>query len=150
MGQKLKILTIMTSMILLSGILGFGFSAYAQESPADLPPQAEAGTAAGCEVSDDRSNERASAAARNPHCEDDTPPPDPLPASDCDKDSNGEITAAEIEACFGPEIDPVTGQQIIDQATIVVTNDNDVIDTADELVELNAVLELFGLPPGSC
>jgi len=131
MGQKLKIWATMTSMILLSGILGFGSSAYAQESPADLPPQAEAGAAKGCEESGDRSNERASAAARNPHCEE-PEPPRTIEGSPCNTNSDFEITSAELqtELLFS----------VGDANNAITVADTDVsggVDTLDELALLN-------------
>jgi len=131
MGQKLKIWATMTSIVLLSGMLGFGFSAYAQESPADLPPQSDAGQAQGCEESGDRSNERASAAARNPHCEEEPPA-----FNICDTNEDGEISRAEVSAFTG-----LTGTDL-DIVMLTATGAVDgIIDTDQELIDLNGSID---------
>jgi len=131
MGQKLKIWATMTSLILLSGILGFGFSADAQEVPPDIPDQAAAGEARGCEESGVRSSERASAAARNPHCDDD--PPRTIEGSPCNTDGNFEITSAELQTELGFSVG--------DANNAILAADTDVsggIDSIAELILLNA------------
>jgi len=135
MGQKLKISTRMTSLILLSGILGFGFSADAQEAPPppELPTQAEeAGEAQGCDESGERSNDRASAAARNPHCED----APVVQLSSCDTNPvDGTISAVELAAHNPPlteaEAIPIVAQHDLDF--------NGSIDTQAEVDSLNTV-----------
>jgi len=129
MGQKLKISTIMTSMILLSGILGFGLSADAQQVPPDIPDEAAAGQAQGCAESGERSSERASAAARNPHCEEEEP--EPSPCDTVPEGGDGIITEAELLAV------PGATQDDVDNALLVAdTDDSGSIDTDDELALL--------------
>ena len=130
MGQKLKIWATMTSIILLSGILGFGFSPDAFAGHVD-----NKGKALGCEKG---------MAKNNPHCED-VPPPDPLPANVCDTEPDGDIDAVELAAHIPTTV--LLAQGVIDAATSVVTNGNDVIDTAPELVELNLLLVGSGFDP---
>jgi len=70
MGQRMKIWATMTSIILLSGMLGLGFSpvAFAEHN------ENGNGFAKGCDNKNDNGNKE-----NNPHC-DTGPPPDPLPA----------------------------------------------------------------------
>ena len=77
----------MTSLILLSGMLGFGFS------PAAFADHNATGEqrAEGCGQSDPRS----SAAARNPHCASGS---ETIETSPCNGDSDGDITPEELLA----------------------------------------------------
>jgi len=79
MGQKLKIWATMTSIILLSGMLGFGFSpdAFATHNLKGK------GLAEGCNNG---------VAKNNPHCGISSP---------CDLNSDGKITASELVTRFG-------------------------------------------------
>ena len=124
MGQRMKIWATMTSIILLSGILGFGFSPVAFAGH-DGQGQRQA-RAEGCTESDPRS----SAAARNPHCI------DPLPPSVCDSNNDGKITAAELAAHTG-DSEPVALAKIRSAEGEGGSNQNDVIDTQKELDDLN-------------
>jgi len=124
MGQRMKIWATMTSIILLSGMLGFGFS----PSALAIPEEGENGQAKGCTESDPRSR----AGEQNPHCEE--------IEIDCDSiTDDGAIDAEELQAVRGlGTIDD--NQDIIDLIEDVVGNDNGVIDTAAELELLQGFL----------
>ena len=115
----------MTSIILLSGMLGFGFS----PSALAIPEQGENGQAKGCTESDPRSK----AGEQNPHCEE--------IEIDCDSiTDDGAIDAAELQAARG------TGtlqdnQDIIDLIEDALAVDfSGKIDTVDELALLQGFL----------
>jgi len=135
MGQKLKIWATMTSIILLSGILGFGFS---PDALATHNPNGE-GKSIGCEKG---------VAKNNPHCVDE--PPAGI-ESICDTGpeagGDGKITAAELAAWINPQHDPDLSEEEA-QALIALAETNagggdGDINEADELVELNILLALF-------
>jgi len=124
MGQKLKIWATMTSIILLSGMLGFGFSpdAFAKHDP----NKNGNGFAQGCD--------NQGVAKNNPHCEEEAGP------IDCDSiTEDNAIDAEELQAVRGGSIGE--NQDIIDLIELGVgDNDNDVIDTVDELAALQGFL----------
>ena len=123
MGQKLKIWATMTSIILLSGILGFGFS---PDASALSEQGAEKGTANGCEKG---------VAKNNPHCNGSGG------FTDCDTDLSGAIEKAEIVALG---FTSAQADSILANAELLVvspdTNMNGKIDTTDELAHLNSFL----------
>ena len=111
----------MTSIILLSGILGFGFSPDAFATHNDNGK----GLAEGCDKKNDNGNTE-----NNPHC-----------ASEptfniCDTDMSGDITRAEVSAFTG-----LTGIDL-DIVMLTATGDvNGIIDTQVELAALNGSIE---------
>jgi len=116
MGQKLKIWATMTSLILLSGILGFGSSAYA----VDLPSQGQPAQAQnGCDKSDPRSGGNAS---RNPQCVGIESP--------CDTNDDGTIDVGELLAV------PATNTQVLDALADADLDGSISINTAEELAIL--------------
>jgi len=133
MGQKLKIWATMTSLILLSGILGFGFSADAQVPPEDPPVGNPSQAQNGCDKSDPRSGGNAS---RNPQCD------QVETFTDCDTDGEFGIDAAEI-ADQDPTKDEADGAAVIVTSEDLAgdSNDNGVIDTAGELILLNSLID---------
>jgi len=126
MGQKLKIWATMTSIILLSGMLGFGFSPDALATHNDNGK----GLAEGCVKKNDNGNKE-----NNPHCT----AQEPLPPSVCDNDpEDGMITAAELAAHTG-DSEAVALAKILTVEGLGGSNTNGVIDTQKELDDLNTV-----------
>jgi len=121
MGQKLKIWATMTSIILLSGMLGFGFSPDALATHNDKGES----KAKGCELKNENGNTE-----NNPHCVDDTPP-DPL--TNCDLNLDGVIDLGEIIAA-NPPITPVDAAIALAGAD---GNTNGIIDNQGEVDTLN-------------
>lgn len=126
MGHRLKIWATMTSIILLSGMLGFGFSpdAFALSSQGEANGQAK-----GCQNG---------TAKNNPHCNGDGS------FTDCDTDMSGDIDAVELQVSIGGTV--AEAQTLIDDVEDLAilasldTNDNGDIDTSDELDLLNSLL----------
>jgi len=118
MGQKLKISATITSIILLSGMLGFGFSpdALARHDPNAVGK----GLATGCD--------NKGVAKNNPHC--DTSEPLPTVEDSPCNDGDGEITVLELLAV------PATNQQVTDALGGADLNNSISIDTAEELAIL--------------
>jgi len=125
MGQKLKIWATMTSIVLLSGMLGFGFS-----------PDAFAGhtgnsQAKGCQNSNP---ENSSAREQNPHCDG---AGGTIQDSPCNPDSDGDITAQEL-------VDTGRAANTDDANTAIVSAEggtgNGIIDTQ---AEYDALLATF-------
>jgi len=115
MGHRLKIWATMTSIILLSGMLGFGFSPDALAGHVD-----DKGKALGCING---------VAKNNPHCMTGIDSP-------CDNiTSDGAIDIEELAAKLG--ISEGEAQTIFALVFVAVDNGNDVIDTEGELAELN-------------
>jgi len=115
MGQKLKIWATMTSIILLSGMLGFGFSPDAFAGHVD-----DKGKSLGCING---------VAKNNPHCEEE--PSDPL--SSCDTDGDGTISAEEL-AENNPPLTLSEAQALVAQHDLDASQS---IDTQDEVDSLN-------------
>jgi len=116
MGQKLKIWATMTSIILLSGMLGFGFS------PDVLATHNDKGEskAKGCENKNENGNTE-----NNPHCGS-----EPL-VSPCDNaPMDGVITVAELFAV------PATAGEITTALASADLNNSTTIDSAEELAIL--------------
>ena len=127
MGQKLKIWATMTSLILLSGMLGFGSSADAVE----LPSEGQAADAKGCEKSDPRSQ----ACASNPHSDG---AGGTIETSPCNGDSNGVITPQEL-------VDAGVVDNLTDAENAIIAAEggpggNVIIDTQAEYDALKATL----------
>ena len=133
MGQKLKIWATMTSIILLSGILGFGFSpdAFAKHDP----NKTGNGFAEGC------SN---GTAKNNPHCSPDGPPAGI--ESPCDNSTaDNAIDNIELAAWVNLQVDPdITEAQAQGIINIIETDlgggGNGVIDTEAERDALNELI----------
>ena len=120
MGQKLKISTIVTSIILLSGILGFGFSPDAFATHNDNGN----GFAKGCD--------NQGVAKNNPHCN--VEPPRTIATSPCNGDgsSDGDITAQELV----DETGVLIGQVQNDILFATEGDSNSIIDEEDEYARL--------------
>jgi len=126
MGQRMKIWATMTSIILLSGMLGLGFSpdAFAKHDPNSTGN----GFAKGCDNKNDNGNKE-----NNPHCED---VPDPPAFNICDTDMDGKLSSDEIKA--------FTGKSDGDMIILMLSADADssgFIDTEAELASLNTSIE---------
>jgi len=123
MGQKLKIWATMTSIILLSGMLGFGFSpdAFAKHDP----NKTGNGFANGCD--------NQGVAKNNPHCEEETGP------IDCDTNNDGAIDATELAVVRGGTVPE--NQTIINNIETGLNVDfSGKIDTVAELAALQGFL----------
>ena len=120
MGHRLKISATITSIILLSGMLGFGFSPVAFAEHNDNGK----GLAKGCDNG---------TAKNNPHCN------GAGGFTDCDTDGTFGIDKTELVAQIGGN--ESDAQDLIDAAEALDGGaDNGVIDTAGELFWLNSFL----------
>jgi len=121
MGQKLKIWATMTSIILLSGMLGFGFSpdAFAKHDP----NKNGNGLANGCDKG---------TAKNNPHCDGSG---GTIADSPCNFNGDAVITAQEL-------VDTGRALNIGDANTAIITAEggtgNGIIDTQAELDSLRS------------
>jgi len=121
MGQKLKIWATMTSIILLSGMLGFGFSPDALATHNDKGES----KAKGCELKNENGNTE-----NNPHCMTGIESP-------CDNITlDGAIDVQELAAIAGSEALALAWITTVEG--LGGSNVNGVIDTQKELDDLNA------------